>query len=87
MEENKELNFEVEPDEQFKITALVVNEETGEAEILMYNKNLKYIPTEYQLADYRNSWKKCHCGRQTWFNDNWCPACGQHLGMPNIYDD
>ena len=49
-----------------------------------YNRNDNYIPTEYEIIDYQKSWKKCHCGRQTWFNDNWCPACGQKLGRPSI---
>ena len=71
-------------EEKFEIIALQVNEQTGEAEITMYNRLAKYIPTEYQIIDYQRSWKKCHCGRQTWFNDNWCPACGQKLGFPNI---
>lgn len=74
-------------EEKFEIITLQVNEETGEAEIIMYNRNLTYIPTEYQIIDYQRSWKKCHCGRQTWFNDNWCPACGQKLGMPKAYYD
>ena len=74
-------------EEKFEIITLQVNEETGEAEIIMYNRTLTYIPTEYQIIDYQKSWKKCHCGRQTWLNDNWCPACGQKLGMPNICDD
>lgn len=56
-------------------------------EQLQWNKRDRYIPTEFQLIDYRRSWKKCHCGRQTWMNDNYCPGCGQKLGMPNIYDD
>lgn len=56
-------------------------------ERLPWNKHDRYIPTEFRLIDYRNSWKKCHCGRQTWINDNYCPSCGQRLGMPNIYDD
>jgi hypothetical protein len=56
-------------------------------EQLPYNKHERYIPTEFQVIDYRRSWKKCHCGRQTWLSDNWCPECGQKLGMPNIYDD
>ena len=86
MEENKELNFEVEPDEQFKITTLEVDE-NGEATIIMHTRNLAYIPTEYQLAGYQHSWKKCHCGRQTHFNDLWCPSCGQKLGKPNIYEE
>jgi hypothetical protein len=71
-------------DEKFEIVALQVNEDTGETEITMHNRNLTYVPTEFQLIDYQKSWKKCHCGRQTWFNDNWCPACGQKLGFPNI---
>ena len=56
-------------------------------EQLQWNKHDRYIPTEFQLIDYRRSWKKCHCGRQTWMNDNYCPGCGQKLGMPNIQDD
>jgi hypothetical protein len=74
-------------DEKFEIVTLQVNEETGEPEITMYNRNLTYIPTEYQIIDYQRSWKKCHCGRQTWFNDNYCPACGQRLGKPENYYD
>ena len=70
-------------EEKFEIVTLLVNEETGEAEITMHNRLLTYIPTEYQITDYQTSWKKCHCGRQTWFNDNWCPACGQKLGRPS----
>ena len=56
-------------------------------EQLPWNNHDRYIPTEYQIIDYQRSWKKCHCGRQTWMNDNYCPGCGQKLGMPNIYDD
>lgn len=73
-------------EEKFEIITLQTNKETGEPEITMHNRNLTYIPTEYQIIDYRRSWKKCHCGRQTWMNDNWCPACGQKLGRP-ILDD
>ncbi len=61
--------------------------EDTQYEQLQWNKHDRYIPTEFQLIDYRTSWKKCHCGRQTWINDNYCPGCGQKLGMPNIYDD
>lgn len=61
--------------------------EDTQYEQLQWNKYDRYIPTEFQLIDYRRSWKKCHCGRQTWMNDNYCPGCGQKLGMPNIYDD
>ena len=71
-------------EEKFEIVAILTNEETGEAEVTTHNRLAKYIPTEYQIIDYQRSWKKCHCGRQTWFNDNWCPACGQKLGFPNI---
>lgn len=49
-----------------------------------HNREERYIPTEYQIIDYQRSWKKCHCGRQTWFNDNYCPRCGQRLGAPDI---
>ena len=55
-------------------------------EPLPYNREERYIPTEFQLIDYANSWKKCHCGRQTWINDNYCPRCGQRLGRPNMDD-
>ena len=71
-------------EEKFEITPLQINEETGEVEITKHNRLLPYIPTEYKIIDYQKSWKKCHCGRQTWFNDNWCPACGQKLGFPNM---
>ena len=71
-------------EEKFEIIPILTNEETGEVEQTMHNRLLQYIPTEYQIIDYQKSWKKCHCGRQTWFNDNWCPACGQKLGFPNI---
>lgn len=71
-------------EEKFEITTLQTNAETGEVEITKHNRLLPYIPTEYKIIDYTQSWKKCHCGRQTWFNDNWCPACGQKLGFPNI---
>ena len=71
-------------EEKFEIVTLQVNAETGEAEITMHNRNLTYIPTEFQVVDYQRSWKKCHCGRQTWFNDKWCPACGQKLGRPSM---
>lgn len=49
-----------------------------------YDRNELYIPTEYQMVDYQNSWKKCHCGRVAHFNDRFCPSCGQHLGRPEI---
>ena len=85
MEEKTEqtINEEI-YEEKFEITALQTNESTGEVEITMHDRNVKYIPTEYQIINYRQSWKKCHCGRQTWFNDNFCPACGQHLGRPSM---
>ena len=61
-----------------------VVEEKVEWEILSYNKHDPYIPTEYQIIDYQNSWKKCYCGRVTRFNDNFCPSCGQRLGRPSM---
>lgn len=60
--------------------------EDTQLEQLQWNKHDTYIPIEFQLIDYQTSWKKCHCGRKTWMNDNYCPCCGQKLGMPNIYD-
>lgn len=88
MEENinktiEELNENYE-EEKFAIAVLEVDNNTGETILTMHNKDLKYIPTEYQIINYRQSWKKCHCGRQTWFNDNFCPACGQRLGRPSM---
>lgn len=74
-------------EEKFEIITLQKNEETGEPEITMYDSRVRYIPTEYQIIDYKSSWKKCHCGRQTWFNDNYCPACGQRLGKPENYGE
>ena len=53
-------------------------------EQLPWNKHDRYIPTEFQVIDFQKSWKKCHCGRQTWFNDNFCPGCGQRLGRPSM---
>lgn len=70
--------------EEFEIITLQVNDETGEAIVTMHDRNIRYIPTEYQIIDYQKSWKKCHCGKQTWFNDNWCPSCGQKLGCPSM---
>ena len=71
-------------EEKFEITTLLTNESTDEVEITSHNRLVKYIPTVYKVIDYQHSWKQCHCGRQTWFNDNWCPACGQKLGFPDI---
>ena len=71
-------------EEKFEIITLQINEETGEVEVTMHERNIAYIPTEYQIIDYNTSWKKCHCGRQTHFNDNWCPSCGQKLGRPSM---
>lgn len=85
MEENTEQITNEE--EKFEIKILQTNEETGEVEITMHDRNLVFHPTEYELRDYRSSWKKCHCGRQTWFSDNWCPACGQRLGKPENYGE
>ena len=66
----------------------VVVEEESTIEVLQfdssYDRNELYIPTEYQIIDYQNSWKKCHCGRVTRFNDRFCPSCGQHLGRPEL---
>ena len=65
-------------------TVEVVEEEKSQWEDLPWNRNERYIPTVYQIIDYRQSWKQCHCGRKTWINDNFCPGCGQRLGMPDI---
>lgn len=70
-------------EEKFEIVVLERNE-NGEPTLTMHNRLARYIPTEYQIIDYERSWKKCHCGRVTRFNDNWCPACGQKLGRPSV---
>lgn len=61
-----------------------VEEAVEKLEPLPYNREEQYVPTEFQLIDYQNSWKKCHCGRQMWFNDNYCPRCGQRMGRPSM---
>ena len=76
MEENEI----VEPVEQTKEKYLQC-----EVEASPYNKNERFIPTEYHYdIDNKKSWKKCHCGRQMWYNDNFCPACGQKVGKPDV---
>ena len=52
-----------------------------------YNQFDRYIPTVYQIFDYKLGWKQCHCGRKTLLEDHWCPSCGQHLGVPEIYGE
>ena len=75
-------------DEENKVedTAPAVEEveEILKWEILPWNKNDSYIPTEYEIIDYQRSWKQCYCGRKTRFNDNYCPSCGQKLGRPSM---
>lgn len=57
--------------------------ETKECEIdFLCNLHEPYMPTEFQWIDYQHSWKKCHCGRTTLFNDRFCPECGQKLDRP-----
>lgn len=74
-----------------EVSEEAVTEESVESEIPLLeptgNVHWVFQPSEYELKDYRSSWKKCHCGRQTWFNDNYCPACGQRLGKPENYYD
>ena len=50
-----------------------------------YNQFDRYHPTVYEIIGYKKSWKQCHCGRRTLLKDNWCPSCGQRLGMPENY--
>ena len=52
--------------------------------VISWNRLEPYIPTKYELRGPKDSWKACHCGRQVWINDNWCPACGQKLGRPSV---
>lgn len=56
-------------------------------EQLPYNRNDRYTPTVFEVKGFRDSWKECWCGRRTWMNDNFCPGCGQALGMPEAYYD
>lgn len=83
MEENQTIET-TETVEEVKEETVATEENQWEE--LPWNRNERYIPTVYQIIDYRQSWKQCHCGRKTWMNDNYCPGCGQKLGMPNIYD-
>ena len=69
-----------------EVEAEVVKEETI-IEMLPYNKCENFIPTEFEVRGFRDSWKACWCGRRTWMNDNYCPGCGQKLGMPEAYYD
>ena len=80
MEENEK----VEPVEQTEEEYLQC-----EVEVSPYNKNERFIPTEYHYdIDNKKSWKKCHCGKQMWYNDNFCPACGQKVGKPDaVYEE
>lgn len=74
-----------------EVSEKAATEESVESEVPLLEPtgNVRWVfyPTEYELRDYRSSWKKCHCGRQTWFNDNYCPACGQRLGKPENYGE
>ena len=79
-------------DEENKVedTVPLIKEEAEELlkwEPLPWNKNDIYIPTEYEIIDYQRSWKQCYCGRKTHFNDNYCPSCGQKLGIPEWIND
>ena len=56
-------------------------------EMLPYNKCENFIPTEFEVKGFRDSWKACWCGRPTWLNDNYCPGCDQKIGMPEAYYD
>ena len=67
-----------------EVEAEVVKEEIV-FEMLPYNKCENFIPTEFEVKGFRDSWKACWCGRRTWMNDNYCPGCGQKLGMPEAY--
>lgn len=69
-----------------EVEAEVVKEEII-IEMLLYNKCENFIPTEFEVRGFRDSWKACWCGRRTWMNDNFCPGCGQALGMPEAYYD
>lgn len=83
MEENQTVETTETVEEVKEAEAVEVVEEKSQWEELPWNRNERYIPTVYQIIDYRQSWKQCHCGRKTWFNDNFCPGCGQRLGQPD----
>lgn len=89
MEDNK--NDEItESTEVAKTTEPTKTTETTKEiviEQLPYNRNDKYTPTIFEVRGFRDSWKECWCGRRTWMNDNFCPGCGQALGMPEAYYD
>lgn len=71
--------------QQKEIKEEEVKEETKEEEVIeSHNKHEPYIPTEWKLIDWHQSWKKCRCGRVTGIRDNWCPSCGQKLGRPPL---
>lgn len=83
-EETKQEQEEVKEE----VTESVVEEAKEEKvviEMLPYNKCEDFIPTEFEVRGFRDSWKACWCGRRTWMNDNYCPGCGQKLGMPEAY--
>ena len=84
MEENQTVETTETIEEVKEETVEVVEEEKSQWEEIPWNRNERYIPTVYQIIDYRQSWKQCHCGRKTWFNDNFCPGCGQRLGRPSM---
>ena len=71
-------------------TAQIIEEATEEAveesieTIETHNRHEIFIPIEYKLIDWNQSWKKCRCGRITGIRDNWCPSCGQKLGRPPL---
>lgn len=67
-----------------KVEEKVETTEEVKWEVLPWNRHDEYVPTEFQIIDYQKSWKKCHCGRVTRFNDNYCPSCGQKLGVPEF---
>jgi hypothetical protein len=57
-------------------------EEKTDWEQLPWNKHDRYIPTVFNLQEMK---KSCHCGRVTMMKDNYCPACGQSIGIPEEF--
>lgn len=57
-------------------------EETIEILVPSYNIHDKYIPTTFSIEDMK---KYCHCGRSVFMLDNYCPTCGQRIGIPEQF--
>ena len=57
MEENQTVETTETIEEVKEETVEVVEEEKSQWEEIPWNRNERYIPTVYQIIDYRQSWK------------------------------